>query len=69
MTEAGVYKIETVRSNGIAYFNLPISKNKFWSIVEPMTYLQKTTLRNEKDSIDKNILKKINVMRAGLGLN
>lgn len=69
MTEAGVYKIETVRSSGIAYFNLPISKNKFWSIVEPMTYLQKTTLRNDKDSIDKNILKKINVMRAGLGLN
>lgn len=69
MTEAGVYKIETVRSNGIAYFNLPISKNKFWSIVEPMTYLEKTTLRTNKDSIDKNILKKINVMRAGLGLN
>jgi uncharacterized protein YkwD len=69
MTEAGVYKIETVRSSGIAYFNLPISKNKFWSIVEPMTYLQKTTLRNDKDTIDKNILKKINVIRAGLGLN
>ena len=32
--EMGVYKIETVRSNGIAYFNLPVSRNIFWSVKE-----------------------------------
>lgn len=67
--ESGVYKIETVRSNGIAYFNLPISRSQFWSIIEPMTESQKITLRNDKALISTSILKKINVIRAGLRLN
>ena len=67
--ESGVYKIETVRSNGIAYFNLPISRNTFWSIVDPLGQIQKTTLRSDKSIIDKSILKKINIIRAGLRLN
>lgn len=69
ISESGIYKIETVQSNGIAYFNLPISKNIFWSIIEPITQSQKITLRNDKNIIDKSILKKINVIRAGLRLN
>jgi uncharacterized protein YkwD len=69
MNESGIYKIETVRSNGIAYFNLPISKNKFWSLVDPITQSQKTTLRDDKKTIDKGIIRKINVIRAGMRLN
>ncbi len=67
--ESGVYKIETVRSNGIAYFNLPISRNPFWSIASPLSQTDKTTLRKDKTIIDKSVLKKINVIRAGLRLN
>ncbi len=66
LTEAWVYKIETVRSDGIAYFNLPISRTSFWSIVDPLAQFQKTTLRKESVLIDKGILKKINVIRTGL---
>jgi uncharacterized protein YkwD len=69
ITEPGVYKIETVRSNGVAYFNLPVSKSQFWSIIDPMTESQKMTLRNNKVAIDTSILKKINNIRKGLGLN
>jgi len=45
---SGVYKIETVRDNGIAYFNLPISKNPFWSIIEPISDDIRKTLRSDK---------------------
>lgn len=69
MPDSGVYKIETVRNNGIAYFNLPISKNQFWSIVEPMTMSQRTTIRTDRAIIDASIIRKINIIRAGLGLN
>lgn len=64
MPESGVYKIETVKSDGIAYFNLPISKNQFWSIIEPMTQLQKVTLRADKALIEAAINRKINIIRA-----
>jgi hypothetical protein len=68
ITEAGIYKIETVRSNGVAYFNLPISKGQFWSIIDPMTESQKMTLRDNKATIDATIVKRINNIRIGLGL-
>ncbi len=69
MPESGVYKIETVKSNGIAFFNLPISKSQFWSIIEPMTQLQKLTLRTDIATIETSINRKINIIRAWLLLN
>ncbi len=69
MLESGVYKIEAVRSNGVAYFNLPISKNQFWSIIDPMTDIQKRTLRDNSTVIDTSITNRINNMRKSLGLS
>ncbi len=68
MPDSGIYKIETVQSNGYAYFNLPISKNLFWSIVEPFTESQISTLRNDKSWIDNSILASINIIRIWLNL-
>lgn len=68
MTESGVYKIETVRSNGIAYFNLPISKSQFWSIVESISESQKMTLKSDKKVIEKDILARVNAIRRSLGV-
>jgi hypothetical protein len=59
----GVYKIETVRDDGIAYFNLPISKNIFWSMIEPLSENEKSTIRTDKKVIDRDILNKINTIR------
>ena len=61
-----VYKIETVRSNGLAYFNIPVSKNLFWSIVPPLSEKQITTLRPDKKMVDRSILKNINIIRSKL---
>ncbi|MBX9808901.1 carboxypeptidase-like regulatory domain-containing protein, partial [Candidatus Gracilibacteria bacterium] len=62
----GVYKIETVRSNGLAYFNIPVSKNTFWSIVAPLSEKQTTTLRSDKRVVDRSVLKSINIIRSKL---
>ncbi len=64
---AWIYKIETVRNNGYAYFNIPISKSLFWSIVNPITEDQKMKLRNNKKVIDMDTLNRINSLRASLG--
>lgn len=63
----GVYKIETVRDNGIAYFNLPISKNSFWSIIEVVSDDLRKTLRTDKKIIATDTVANINRLRASLG--
>jgi len=67
--EAGVYKIETVQYNGLAYFNLPISRIPFWSIKAPITEDQKKTLRNNKNQIARDTIVSINALRTSLGRN
>lgn len=67
LANAWVYKIETVRNNGYAYFNIPISKSLFWSIINPITEEQKMTLRNNKKAIDTDTLNRINSLRLSLG--
>ncbi len=64
-----VYKIETVRSNWYAHFNLPISRRPFWSIYEPLVHTDKTTLRIDKKLIDENIVSRINLLRNSLNRN
>lgn len=61
-----VSKIETVRSDWLAYFNIPVSKNLFWSVVPPITDRQITTLRTDKKIVDRYVLKNINIIRSKL---
>lgn len=67
--DSGIYKIETVLNNGYAYFNLPISKIQFWSIVQVFSESQVSTLRNDKSKVENNILIKINTLREGLNMD
>lgn len=68
MPDSGIYKIETVLSNGYAYFNLPISKIQFWSIIQLFSESQLSTLRNDKSKVDNNVLSKINTLRERLNI-
>lgn len=65
--DSGVYKIETVQNDGLAYFNLPISKVPFWSIKNPLTEEQKSILRTDKKRIDIDTITSINKIRVSLG--
>ena len=58
-----VYKIEAVSSNWYAYFNLPISRSQFWSIRDPITDIQKSTLRTDLKQVQAYGLKTINELR------
>ncbi len=62
-----VYKIETVQSNGYAYFNLPISKSPYWSVVSPLSDWEKSTLRTDTILVYQSILASINTLRKWLG--
>ena len=64
--EMGVYKIETVRSNGIAYFNLPVSRNIFWSVKEIFSDSQKSVARSDLRIVSRAVVKKLNIVRAQL---
>ena len=67
IAEPWVYKIEAVSANWYAYFNLPISRSPFWNIVIPVSDTEKSTLRTDKNTIDRDILASINSLRKWLG--
>ena len=65
--DAWVYKVEAVSSNWYAYFNLPLSKSPYWSIVSPLSDWERSVLRTDTTLIHQNILTSINTLRKWLG--
>ncbi|MBC7498081.1 hypothetical protein H7170_00395 [Candidatus Gracilibacteria bacterium] len=65
--ENGVYKIEAVSNNGYAYFNLPISRSQFYSVVVPVSDTDRDILRSDLSSVTTSVLASINIVRRGLG--
>lgn len=67
--EEGTYLIEAVRSDGIAYFNLPITRGKVWNILKPYPDESISVIRKSSEMVEKYQLSRINLLRAGLGRN
>lgn len=61
-----VYKIETVASNGYAYFNLPISRSIYYGVIDTLSDLERNTLRPEGSLVTTDIIASINTLRQWL---
>ena len=46
----GNYLVEVVAEDGLAYINTPFTRGNVWSIIQPLTQLQITTIRKNKDT-------------------
>lgn len=61
--ENGVYKIEAVSNNGYAYFNLPISRSQFYSVIAPVSDTDRDILISDLSSVTTSVLASINTVR------
>jgi uncharacterized protein YkwD len=66
IAEAWVYKIEAVSNNGYAYFNLPISRSQFYSIINPVSDTDRDALRTDLSIVSRDMLSSINTLRQWL---
>jgi archaellum component FlaF (FlaF/FlaG flagellin family) len=69
LTQDGVYRIELVRADGLAYVNTTITRGKVWSLIQPLSEAETTTLRKNIDTIMTSTTKKINTLRLSLMRN
>lgn len=67
ITEFGTYKLETVTNKWFAYFNFPITKGNVWNIINPLSYEERTTIKNQRTTVERDIVAGINKIRAWLG--
>ena len=61
--DAGVYKVEAVSDNGYAYFNIPLSRSVFWSVVAPVTPMDISTFRTDSSTVETSLISSINSLR------
>lgn len=66
LIEFGTYKLETVTDKGFAYFNLPINKWTVWNIINPLSYDEIVTIKNQRFTVERDIIAEINRIRAWL---
>lgn len=59
----GNYFVEVVAEDGLAYINTPFTRGNVWSIIQPLTEVQITTIRRNKDTVKSSIATRINTLR------
>ena len=65
-TQEGTYKLETVSSNGYAYFNIPITKGDVWNTVSLFASESTRVLKKDKQKVETTVVTSINRLRASL---
>lgn len=62
----GTYKLETVRQNGYAYYNIPIIHGNVWNIIKPLTETEISTIRSDVTLVTNTTIDRINTLRKSL---
>ncbi len=62
----GTYKLETVRQNGYAYYNIPIIHGNVWNIIKPLTEWEIATIRSDVTLVTSTTIDRINTLRKSL---
>lgn len=67
--DAGTYKLEFVDSTGFAYVNIPLFQGAVWSILPVLSEQEKTIIRKQQSTVERDTIAAINQIRASLGRN
>ena len=59
----GSYILEIVREDGIAHANIPLTRGRVWSILDPLTDEQTRTIRKDKNTVMNATFRSINTLR------